>query len=109
LRNKSYIYLASPYTGKEQERYEAVLKYTALETQKGEVIFSPIVHSHPLTRCGVEMPGTWDFWQHIDRTFIDYCEELHVLCLDGWDKSVGVKAEIEYAQSIGKHIEYRTP
>ena len=106
----SYIYIASPYTHPSNiwkgRRYKAVLKYTAECCAKGEIVFSPIVHSHPLTRCGIELPGDWGFWSKTDQAFIDVCSKLRVLKLTGWEKSVGVKAEIEYAMSIGKEIEY---
>lgn len=112
----SFIYLATPYTaGGAREltlrkRYKAALKYTAECTAKGEVIFSPIVHSHPMTRCGVDGLGkTWDFWQKIDLAFIDACEKVRVLKLPRWNKSTGVKAEIDYALSIGKIVEYVDP
>jgi len=103
----SYIYLASPYSHPDpavrQKRYEDVLEITAKLSKIGYVVFSPIVHSHPMS-VHHDMPGDWAFWSKIDYKFIDACREIWVLDMDGWDKSVGIKAEMEYAKSIGKMV-----
>lgn len=113
---KSYIYLASPYSinapasteeGRKlrEFRFEEALRITADLSKQGEVVFSPIVHSHPMS-WHHEMPGTWDFWSKIDYVFIDNCEKILVVKMPMWDQSVGITAELEYANKIGKPIEY---
>lgn len=113
---KSYIYLASPYSinaptsskeGRElrEFRFKEALRYTAEYSKLGEVVFSPIVHSHPMS-WHHDMPGTWDFWSKIDYVFIDNCEVVRVLKMPDWEQSVGINAELEYAKKIGKPIEY---
>ena len=105
------VYLAIPYTGMEQSSYEQSLDTVVLLTQlfKGEInVFSPIVHSHPLTHLGLK--GDWEFWKKIDYQFLDWCDEVFVLVpREGSDKvfeSVGVMAELEYAKQKGKKIKY---
>ena len=113
---KSYIYLASPYSinapdsteeGRKlrQHRHDEALRLTAEYSKQGEVIFSPIVHSHPMSVVH-DMPGTWDFWSKIDYIFIDNCEKVRVLKMPDWDKSIGIAAELDYAKKVGKEIEY---
>lgn len=104
----SYIYLASPYSGKERVRYADALEYTVDRTREGEIIFSPIVHSHQMSSL-YELPGDWVFWERIDRAFIDSCTKIRVLMLDGWKESKGVTAELAYATKIGKEVEYVDP
>ena len=104
----SYIYLASPYTGDEENRYKAALAYLAKKTKEGQILFSPIVHSHPMS-VEHDMSGAFDFWEEIDYTFIDACDHVRVLCLPGWEKSKGVMKELIYAQEIGKGVEYVDP
>ena len=105
------IYLAIPYSGMEQSSYDQATAATAQIINKYEInVFSPITHSHPLTKHGVK--GTWDYWQKIDFQYIDWCDEVWVLVpTEGDDrvkKSVGVQAEIEYARNSGKLVKYIT-
>ncbi|MCK9326206.1 MAG: DUF1937 family protein [Bacteroidales bacterium] len=76
--------------------------------KRGYVVFSPISMTHPI--AGVcSLPGTWDFWKLQDLPFLDWADELHVLCISGWDTSVGVTAEVEYFRAAGKPINYVDP
>lgn len=115
----SYIYLATPYSvgtdgasehsdNVREARYLKAVQWTAEMSLKGEVVFSPIVHSHPLAVYH-DLPGTWDFWSKIDYAFIDSCSKVRVMMYDMWEQSVGMKAEIEYAKKIGKPVEYVDP
>lgn len=106
---KSLVYLASPYSNDNKNivtaRYEAVLEATARLLNQGKIVFSPIVHSHFLgEHHGLQ--GDWDFWKQFDETYIERCDELYVLMLDGWRESKGVAAEIELAFAQGKKVTY---
>lgn len=102
------VYLASPYSHPEAHirefRFDAACKATVALIRQGHNVFSPIVHSHPLVAHG--MGGAWSDWIKIDHDWISRCDEVVVLCLEGWTESVGVRAEIEYAKSIGKPVRY---
>ena len=37
---------------------------------------------------------------------IDHCSHLYVMMLPGWNKSIGVTAEIDYAKKTDKEIVY---
>ena len=107
------IYLASPYSHPDEQvrvdRYEAVSAMAAsiIVKTKGQIMpFAPITHSHPLFVLKPETGSDFTAWQGFDEWMIRACDELWVLTLKGWDKSVGVTAEIEYAKSMGKHVEY---
>lgn len=101
-------YLASPYSHPDaavrEQRFRSVCCATAEMIRAGQLIFSPIVHSHPLVDYG--MPAEWDFWQKHDREYLSRCDELLVLMLPGWRESVGVQAEIRMAEEMGKPIRY---
>jgi len=107
------IYLASPYTHPDpairQQRFVAVCKATAAMTRNGEHVFSPIAHSHPLVEHGGLTDVTWDFWEKIDHNFIELCSDFSVLTLPGWEGSIGVSAEIEFAKNLGRTITYLHP
>ena len=109
----SVIYVASPYTGTTQERqlrFEAVQHYTAHLIRSGKVAFSPIVHSHDLSIVH-NLPGTFDFWQNYCLDLLTICDEMHLLTLPEWEKSVGVLAEVQHAIEMEidlTYINYKT-
>lgn len=100
------VYLASPYTHNELRvriaRFDAAALASAEIIKAGLNVFSPIVHSHPLTQHGLN--GDWQTWVEIDHDWIRRCDEVWVLELRGWERSVGVRAEIEFAESIGRTV-----
>ena len=105
------IYLAISYTGMCESSYEQANKASVLILNKGLNVFSPITHSHPLTLLqGYTVPHTWDYWQHIDYQFMDWCDELWVLIpkegIEVLRKSTGVTAEIKYAKEHSKNVKF---
>ena len=95
------IYVACPYSHPDQvvreERVLAADKYAAKLMERGHIVFSPLSHSHPISKhCKVD-PTDHDFWLQQDLAWLKACHQMHVLCLDGWRESKGVKTEIEEA------------
>ena len=107
--NKKIAYLAVPYSSDnwniKEERFQKVNKVAANLINKGEIIFSPISHTHPIAKAG-KLSGNWEYWVEFDRTYLECCYKLYVLMLDGWKESKGVKAEIEIAEELDLEIEY---
>lgn len=105
------IYLASPYSHPDpsvrEHRYHAACRAAAAMLRDGYVVFSPIVHSHPLVAFG--LPTAWSAWERIDRAYLERCDEVMVLMLDGWEASVGVRAEIDIARALGKQVRFVAP
>ncbi|MCA9056386.1 MAG: DUF1937 family protein [Planctomycetaceae bacterium] len=105
------IYLASPYSHPDQTvcelRFHANVRIAAELIRQGHVVFSPIVHGHPLTKQQLSIE--WSFWRRIDLTFLEACSELVVLTLPGWEQSVGVTEEIAVAEASGKPVQYLAP
>lgn len=106
------IYLASPYTHPDpavrQQRFDAACGAAAVLMRAGHNVFSPIAHGHPLTEKH-GLPCEWPFWERHARWYLERCDEVMVLMLDGLKESVGVQAEIEIAESFGKVVWYRYP
>lgn len=103
--NSKLIYLACPYSGNEEQSFEIVTKFAAKLMKDGQFVFSPITHCHPIAKIA-KLPTTFDYWAEYDELMIKGCNELWVLCLDNWEKSKGVKAEIEIAKKINIPIKY---
>jgi nucleoside 2-deoxyribosyltransferase len=105
------IYLASPYSHPDpavrQERFHAACRATAALIRAGNAVFAPVVHSHPLVEHG--LPTGWEYWERIDREFIARCDEVVVLMLEGWERSVGTGAETLIARELGKPVRFVSP
>lgn len=110
---KKYLtYLACPYSSpsdlERSMRFRNVNEacVTLMRTTKWNV-FSPIGHSHPLHELGLD--GDWHFWKRVDREYLKLSKRVVVLTLPGWDKSVGVTAEIKIAKKLKLPVLYMHP
>jgi hypothetical protein len=106
---RKLFYLASPYTHKEQsvkdERFQIVQDVTVkLLLDANIYAFSPIAYNHPMVIH--DLPTDWSFWEEYDKAFVDHCDGLIVLTIDGWKESIGVQAEIEYAKELNLPVLY---
>lgn len=103
------IYLAGPYSHQnmhvKEHRFKKLNIAAAKLMNEGYLVFSPISHTHPIALAG-DLPGGWDFWEEYDRTFIEWCDEIHVLKLTGWAESTGVSAEIALGIELDKPVTY---
>jgi len=105
-------YLACPYSDPDPRtslaRFEAANHLAAYLMSEGELIYSPISHSHPIAMAG-DLPTGWSFWEQYDRAMIAACSRMIVYCLPGWAISEGVGAEIEIARELGLPVEFYGP
>jgi hypothetical protein len=117
--NGKVVYLASPYTAlfadgshdriTEEIRYKEILKIAAYLTKQGLVLIPPIVTSHNFKVYEPNLGTTWDFWKKIDTALMNVSHVMVVAKMDGWDKSVGVTAEIQHFTDSMKTVLYFNP
>ena len=102
------IYLASPYSHPDPEvmrtRFMQACEAAAILMLAGNLIFSPIAHTHPIAQF--DLPKGWEFWEKYDRAFLDVCSSMIVLRLPGWKESKGIAAEIAIMEAADKPISY---
>jgi hypothetical protein len=102
------IYLASPYSHPDaavrDARFKEACRAAAAMMRRGELVFSPIAHGHPLTEFG--LPGDWGYWERHSHAMLLTCSELRVLTLEGWKDSRGVSAEIDIANDMGIRVTF---
>lgn len=105
------VYLASPYShihGEvRQARYEAAVEALAIAAREKIVMLSPIVHSHPVAEANKDIPGNWEFWEEADTQLLARCDELWILCIEGWMNSRGVRAEFDFAVRRGIPVRFK--
>jgi hypothetical protein len=67
--------------------------------------------THPIDLVLAAESGTLgsDYWVAFDEAFMAFCDEMIVLKIEGWNKSSGIKREIEYFQAHNKPITYVEP
>lgn len=103
------IYIASPYSHplflKREERYKQTMAFCARLINEGKVVFSPIVHNHQIAFFH-DLPTVALFWQTANEAMIRLSSTVLVLKLDGWETSIGVAHEIDFATGIGKPVVY---
>ena len=104
------VYLASPYTAKgnpalEIWRYKEALRYVGEALGKPYFVYSPIVYFHPVALF-MEVSGEATAWQDYNKCMLVQAQELRVLKLPGWDKSLGVAEEITWAKKYKLPISY---
>lgn len=105
-------YLATPYSHAckytQECRYLDTLWVAARLVQEGITLIEPIAMSHQQAqRFG--LPSSFEFWRERDHRLIECVDEVLVCMLEGWDQSVGVLDEIDYAAKIGKRVSYLDP
>ena len=109
MKKKNFIYLAVPYSHKDpkvrEERFKKANAVASDLIKRGNLVFSPISHSHPIAQEGA-LPIDWSFWKVFDYKLLSICDELIVYCLDGWEESTGVQREIELAEAMELRISY---
>jgi len=106
------VYLASPYSHAnhaiEQMRFDMVTRLGAkLQTENKNVAFiAPITQSHTFKQYEPSLGGAFSEWKDIDLTYISICDEVWVLMMNGWKESVGVTAEIQFAEDNNIPVKY---
>lgn len=64
--------------------------------RRGINVYSPIAHWHPAAYIH-DLPKDAEFWRSMNFEHILHCTAVWVLRLDGWEDSVGVREEMEFA------------
>ena len=106
------IYLASPFTSKKQgsdalnqqfDRAKDAAKYAArLWAYLDQPVYSPIAHGYAIEPFMTnEHKEDHDRWMLHCYQMLGRCNELYVLCIDGWRESKGVQLEIVKALELG--------
>ena len=103
------IYIASPYSNASDKelRAKTIKKYSANQFKFGHHVICPITLG--LALASVEkLSNDSQWWISWCLDLLSRCDELHVLCFDGWETSSGLQAEIKFAKSRNIPITYIT-
>lgn len=105
-------YLAAPYSHNDpdvqEQRIASFCLFDAKLASTGVYTVSPLFKT-VLFKYTDKVPTDWEFWRSYAEQLMFACDELVVITLPGWDKSVGVLGEIEMAKQFGIKISYVEP
>jgi hypothetical protein len=105
------IYLATVYSHPDpavmEARFDIACRIAGAMMRRGDLVFSPIAHTHPIAvRC--ELPRGWEFWQQYDHDMLTAAASVVVAKMDGWQDSKGVAGEIKLARQMGIPVEFHS-
>ena len=109
----SYIYLASPYSHPDHmlraRRWTAAIDACAwIANVKEMAVYSSIAHWHKVA-VRHRLPGHSDYWTRQNEALLIPAAAVWILTIDGWKTSVGVAAEMAFANFQSKPILYLQP
>jgi len=112
LKQFELSYLASPYskypTGIDAA-FEDVSEIAGRLLKAGVHTYSPIAHSHPISKYGRINPLSHDIWLPLDMKIAVACDALVVAKMATWDISYGIGEEIKTFKSKGLPVFYLDP
>jgi len=95
MREAMLIYVASPYSGNEEENYQKICHVCVdIITSTPFAVFSPIVHWHKIAQA-YTLATDAEYWWHLNREYLHKADVLMVVQMKGWRESKGVTQEIE--------------
>ena len=108
------IYLASPYSHPDPEvrlyRARMAAQATTALIRQGLVVHSPIAHSVGLLQLtNVDLGHEFAAWERQDLGVIAAATSIVVLMLPGWERSVGIRRELDFARRRGLMPFYLDP
>lgn len=110
----SYVYVAAPLTHKDADVVATRLKNCAIACGILMRKHYPVLCPNMLTEginvhSSERFPTHWEYWRDLDLSILRHAKMLLVVQLEGWDTSVGVTAEIQYAHLNDIPILYIDP
>lgn len=109
IKLRPVVYIACPYSHPDKSIVEKRVRqfslFAASIENGGQEHAVSAVFNHLVNMYG-DLPTDWEYWKSYSLTLLDKSTKMYVLKLDGWDKSVGVAGEIEYAIQANKPIIY---
>ena len=107
--NNMMILISSPYSHSDvtikMERVKRLALFVDAQIKNGRFVFSPILYGISILKHTGDKDD-WATWQVFCENAILASTEVWVLMFDGWDKSTGVKAEIDFAIANNIPIKY---
>ena len=101
------IYIACPYWHPAPEvrsyRRKIAVSYADMLTRAGVLNYSPLTYTERY--ANEDIPE--DYWIRHGLEMVKACDEMHILCMPGWEESRGIKGELRAARENNLKVMYR--
>lgn len=112
MATRDLAYLAAPYSDPDRRVVaERIRQFClkAVEIEKaGYYHVTSGLYNHLLLQYS-DLPGDWSFWGSYSETLLRKADLVYVLCLPGWQQSIGVQEEIRIAHEANIPVVYLDP
>lgn len=112
LQKFGLVYLGTPYS-KFPDGIVAAFEQAAALTGRlltaGVRAYSPIAHTHPIAIYGGLDPLDHTIWLPFDAAIMEKSDAIAVAKMESWERSYGIKHEIEVFTKAGKPVFYLDP
>ena len=102
-----FWYLATPYRtypGGLGAAHDLAIAAAAELIERGLEVYSPVAHSHDIARHVCSADPKNDFWLERQKPFLTTSRGVLVLTAPSWDRSNGIRFEIDFAERAGKAV-----
>jgi hypothetical protein len=109
---EGFCYLATPYTNYPlgmDTAFEDACVLLAKLVDAGWDVYSPIVHSHPLTGYSSHLVSDHAFWAKYDLPMMERADFMLIGGLLGWNRSAGIRREMNWFKSVSKPVFFVEP
>jgi hypothetical protein len=106
---KKIVYLAGPFghinPDVTEARLDALCRAAHRLNERGHIVISPVLLQLEMAKR-LDLPLTWDYWGAVCVQYMSIANIMYWLPLDGWEESIGLKAEFEMATNMGLEIQF---
>lgn len=104
------IFVSFPYGDKDktvtQLRVTLAAHYCMKLKMLDHIPFAPAVMGHMMVNSSMEYDVSFASWKKMCLSYLEICEEVHVLLVKENAMSLGVAYEVEHARSLGIPVHF---
>lgn len=105
------IFVAGPFNHPDKKvkdyRTRTIAQYCVKIFNEGNFPVSALLSGLAIVNYScLPVPTDTETWRNFSIKYVEGCDELHILKLEGWEESSGLKTEIATAERLGILIKY---
>lgn len=111
-KSSGFWYLGSPFTNYADGPETAFIEITKIAARLAWMdikVFAPIILTYPMAIHGGLDPFNHEFWMDFDKPMMDAANGLIIAMMQSWEKSQGIKFEIDEFEAATKPVFYLDP